>query len=264
MNLKYIKYEVKNSIAKITLNRPEVGNALDPNLAEDFFAAVTAIEADPSIRVVIVTGAGKAFCSGGDVKYLLDVVTKLTPIEIRDFLMNLGRPIMGLRSLKQPVLASINGGAVGAGFDLILHCDLRIASDEAKMGPTWVRMGIIPVMGSMYLLPQFVGRTKATEMILRGQIVSGLEAESIGLINKAVPADKLDDDCMRLAEEIAANPPLATSIIKNGIHRALDWNLEHELGHALYLQASCMKTRDFERALVAFLEKTEPEFFGDK
>ena len=263
MNLKYVLYEKIENIAKITLNRPEVGNAFDLNLSKDFFMAVSEVQEDPSIKAVIITGAGKTFSAGGDVNYLLEVVSELSPIQIRDFLIELGKPIMALRDLKQPVLAAVNGGAVGAGFDMLLHCDLRIAAERALMGPTWVRNGIIPVMGGLYLLSQFVGRTKATEMILRGQLVTGEEAKQIGLVNEAVPQDKLEEVCMEIAHDLTEKAPLAVAIIKEGLKRCMDWNLRNELEHALYLQASCMKTQDFKRGLRAFLEKKGPVFEGD-
>jgi len=263
MDLKYVIYEKTEGIAKITLNRPEVGNALDLALAKDFFEAVSDVESDTSMRVLIVTGAGKAFCAGGNVKYLLEVVSQLTPIEIRNFLMELGKPIMALRRLSQPVLAAINGGAVGAGFDLLLHCDLRVAAENAMMGPTWVRNGIIPVLGSMYILPKLIGQTRATEMILRGQTVLGKEAEQIGLVNKAVPKENLDGEVTAMARSLAKMAPLAVSIAKRGLQRGMDLSLHQELEHALYLQATCMKTEDFKRGLLAFLEKREPEFGGN-
>ena len=263
MDLKYVLYEKIDNIVKITLNRAEVGSALDLNLTRDLFLAISEVKSDSSIKAVVLTGAGKVFSAGGDVNYLLDVVSELSPIQIRDFLIELGKPIMALRELKQPVLAAINGGAVGAGFDMLLHCDLRIAAEKAVMGPTWVRNGIIPVMGGLYLLSQFVGRTKATEMILRGQLVSGEEAKQIGLVNESVPQDRLEEESMNIARDIAQKAPLAVAIIKDGLQRCMDWNLQNELEHALYLQASCMKTEDFKRGLRAFLEKKAPVFEGD-
>lgn len=263
MDLKYVLYEKIDNIAKIILNRPEVGNAFDLNLSKEFFLTVNEVREDPSIKAVVITGAGKTFSAGGDVNYLLKVVSKLSPIQIRDFLIELGKPILALRELKQPVVAAVNGGAVGAGFDMLLHCDLRIAAEKAVMGPTWVRNGIIPVMGGLYLLSQFVGRTKATEMIMRGQLVSGEEAKEIGLINDSVPQDKLEEVSMAVAHDLAEKAPLAVAIIKEGLQRCMDWNLKNELEHALYLQASCMKTDDFKRGLRAFLEKRAPVFGGD-
>ncbi|MDD5169674.1 MAG: enoyl-CoA hydratase/isomerase family protein [Syntrophales bacterium] len=255
--------EVQDNIAKITLNRPQFGNALIPELANDFLKAVNKVEADDSVRAVIITGAGKAFCAGGDLRYLLDVVSNLKPHEVRDFLMNLGAPILKLRSLKQPVIASINGAAVGAGFDLLLHCDIRIAAEDAVMGPTWVKNGIIPVMGSMSLLPRFIGISKATEMILCGSTISGKEAEGIGLVNKAVPKTNLDAESIAWAKKIIQNAPIATTIAKHGLNACCGLNLENELVRAVYEQSACMKTEDFKEGLKAIIEKRRPNFVGN-
>jgi enoyl-CoA hydratase/carnithine racemase len=185
MELKYVVYEKMGPIAKITLNRPEIGNALELNLARDLLSALEDVKSDDSIRVLVITGAGKSFCSGGDVEYLLNVVTEGTNIDCREFLIELATPIFMLRALRQPVIAAINGGAVGGGFDFTLHCDIRTASEDAVMGPMWVNVAIIPVMGAMYLLPRLIGQTRANEMILRGLTVNGREAENIGLVSKA-------------------------------------------------------------------------------
>ncbi|MEW6265067.1 MAG: enoyl-CoA hydratase-related protein [Thermodesulfobacteriota bacterium] len=254
--------EVKDNIAKITLNRPQFGNALNPELANDLLDAVNKIEADDSVKAVIITGAGKAFCAGGDLKYLLDVVSNLKPHQVRDFLMNLGAPILRLRSLSQPVIASINGAAVGVGFDFILHCDIRIAADDAIMGPTWVKNGIIPVMGSMSLLPKFIGVSKATEMILCGSTISGKEAERISLVNKAVPRADLDAESIEWANRISQNGPIALTIAKHGLNACTGFNLANELEKAVYQQSACMNTDDFKEGLKATMEKRRPSFRG--
>jgi enoyl-CoA hydratase/carnithine racemase len=262
MDLKYVIYEKTPPIAKVTLNRPEIGNALELNLARDLLAAVEDIRSDNSIMVVVITGAGKTFCAGGDVKYLLSVVSEGTNMDCREFLKELAMPIFMLRELRQPVVAAINGAAVGGGFDFLLHCDIRVASENAVMGPIWVHNAVIPVMGAMYLLPKLIGHTRATEMILRGQTIRGREAEEIGLVNKAVPLEKLDEEVMSIAEDIARKPPLAIELAKRGLQRGMDLNLQHELEYALYLQSVLFKTEDFKEGLRAFLEKREPRFRG--
>jgi 2-(1,2-epoxy-1,2-dihydrophenyl)acetyl-CoA isomerase len=254
--------EVKDSIAKITLNRPQFGNALIPELSQDLLNALSKIEDDDSVRAVIITGAGRAFCAGGDLRYLLEVVSNLKPHQIRDFLLNLGAPILKLRSLTQPVIASINGAAVGVGFDFILHCDIRIAAEDAMMGPTWVKNGIIPVMGSMSLLPKFIGISKATEMILRGDTISGKEAEKISLVNKAVSRDNLDAESKAWAKQIIRNAPIAVTTAKHGLNACNGFNLHSELEKAVYQQSACMTTEDFKEGLRAAIEKRPPNFTG--
>ena len=262
MKLDFIIYQKTEHVARIVLNRPDTANALDLNLAHDLLLALEDVESDKEIRVVIITGAGKAFCSGGDVKYLLNIVSKQSNIEIRDFLTELGKPIMKIRELKQPVVAEINGSAVGAGFDLLLHCDIRIASEKAVMGPTWIRNAVIPVLGGMYILPKLVGQTKATEMILMGQTVQGDEAQKIGLVNKVVEPVKLEEETHLIAKDLARKSPLAMFIAKRGLQRGMDLYLRHELEHALYIQSVLFKTLDFKEGLSAFLEKREPQFVG--
>jgi len=262
MYFKYIVYEKMGAVAKLTLNRPEIGNALELNLARDLLSALEDVKSDHSIRVLVITGAGKTFCSGGDVEYLLNVVSEGSNIDCREFLIELGTPIFMLRELKQPVIAAINGAAVGGGFDFTLHCDVRIASEDAVMGPMWVNNAIIPVMGAMYILPKLIGQTRANEMILRGLTVKGKEAENIGLVNKAVPLEKLEEEAMAIAEDIAKKPRLAIECAKRGLLRGMDLNLQHELEYALYLQSVLFKTEDFKEGLRAFLEKRKPDFKG--
>lgn len=262
MDYNNIIYEKSGAIAKITLNRPEARNALTLPLADEFWHAIKEVEGEGNIRSLLITGAGKTFCSGGDVNYLITEMPSKSPIEVRNFLYQLGRPILALRELQIPVIACINGPAVGAGFDLLLHCDIRIASQTAKMGSTWILNGVIPVLGGMFLLPKIVGLTKATEMIFTGELIDAQEAHKIGLINKVVADDQLHEEGLRMANKLASGPPLALSIAKNGINRGLDGLLSHELLHAVYLQASCFKTDDFKEGLTAFLEKRKPNFKG--
>jgi len=262
MTYENIIYEKSEGVARITLNRPEAGNALNLPLADELWDAVKNLEADKDIRVLIVTGAGKIFCGGGDVRYLVSEMPKKNTIEVRDFLSQLGRPVMAIRDLKIPTIAAINGAAVGAGFDFLLHCDIRIAAETAKMGSTWIVNGVIPVMGGMFLLPRMVGLTKATEMILTGELIDAQEAYRVGLLNKVVPDDQLLHEAEKMARKLVNGPPLAISIAKDGLSRALDGNFPHELMHALYLQAACFKTDDFNEGLMAFLEKRKPNFLG--
>ncbi|MEW5911364.1 MAG: enoyl-CoA hydratase/isomerase family protein [Thermodesulfobacteriota bacterium] len=254
--------EIKDNIAKITLNRPQFGNALTPELSNELLSAIDKVEANDSVKAVIITGAGKVFCAGGDLRYLLEVVSSLRPHEIREFLVKLGAPILKLRTLKQPVIASINGAAVGVGFDFLLHCDIRIAAEDAVMGPTWVKNNIIPVMGSMSLLSKFIGISKATEMILCGDTISGKEAERINLINKSVPKENLATESIAWAKKILRNGPIAVTMAKHGLHECNGSHLQFELEKAVYQQSACMKTEDFKEGLKATIEKRPPNFLG--
>ncbi len=262
MEFKNIILQKKGAVATLTLNRPEERNAMNIPLVQEMWEAVQNIKEDKTVRVLIVTGAGKTFCAGGDVNFLLNELAKEPPVGIRGLLQLIGRPIVALRELEIPVIAAINGAAVGAGFDLLLHCDFRIAAQGARVGPTWILNGVIPVVGSMVLLPKLVGVTQATDMILRGRTVDAEEGYRIGLHTKVVPPENLIPECEKLAEELSAGPPLAMAIAKQGIQRGMDGRVDYELGYALYLQTFCMTTEDFKGALKAFLEKRKPEFKG--
>jgi enoyl-CoA hydratase/carnithine racemase len=262
MEFKNVIVQKKGPVATLTLNRPGERNALNIPMVQEMWEAIQAIKEDKGVRVLIVTGAGKAFCGGGDVNFLLNELAKQPPLGIRDLLHLIGRPIVAIRELEIPVIAAINGAAVGAGFDLLLHCDFRIAAKGAMVGPTWILNGVIPVVGSMVLLPKFVGVTQATDMILRGRMVDADEGYRIGLHTQVVPPEELIPTCEKIAEELAAGPPLAMALAKKGIQRGLDGRVDYELGHALYLQTLCMTTEDFKGALKAFLDKQKPQFKG--
>ena len=249
-------------MATITFNRPEARNAMNLPLVLEFWEAIQVVKEDKQIRSLIITGAGKVFCGGGDVNFLLNELANEPPLGIRNLLQLIGRPIVALRELEIPVIAAINGSAVGAGFDLLLHCDFRIAAKGVNVGPTWILNGIIPVVGSMVLLPKLVGVTQATDMILRGRMVDADEGYRLGLHTRVVPPGELMAECEKLASELASGPPLAMALAKQGINRGMDGRVDHELGYALYLQTLCMTTEDFKGALTAFLEKRKPEFAG--
>jgi len=262
MEFENIILQKKGPVATLTLNRPGERNALNIPMVQEMWEAIQEIKEDKSLRVLIITGAGKVFCGGGDVHFLLNELAQQPPLEIRGLLHLIGRPIVALRELEIPVIAAINGAAVGAGFDLLLHCEFRIAAKGTMVGPTWILNGIIPVVGSMVLLPKLVGVTQATDMILRGRMVDADEGYRIGLHTKVVPPEELIPACEKIAEELASGPPLAMALAKQGIQRGLDGRVDYELGYALYLQTICMTTEDFKGALKAFLEKRKPEFTG--
>lgn len=263
MAFQNVLLEKKDRVATLTLNRPDALNALHIPMVREMWQAVQEVKEDKEIRVLIVTGAGKVFCGGGDVNFLMNDLIPEPPIGIRGLLQEIGRPIVALRELEIPVIAAINGAAVGAGFDLLLHCEFRVAAQGAKVGPTWIRNGIIPVVGSMVLLPKFVGLTRATDMILRGAVVDADEGYRIGLHTKVVPPEALIPECEKLALELASAPPLAMAMAKTGIHRGLDGRVDYELGYALYLQTVCMTTQDFREGLQSFLDKRRPQFKGE-
>jgi len=262
MTQSHIIFEVSDHIGKVTLNRPDLKNALSPDLMAELGAVIKTVSEDKQIRVLIITGAGDAFSGGGDVNRLLED-RKKSSSEIREFLKKLyGGGALSLRTLEIPVIGAINGAAVGAGFELLLHCDFRIAADTAKMGPIWARISTIPALGGMFLLPRIVGLGRATQMMMLGEVIDAAEAYRIGLVNSVVPKNDLESASLDLARRLARGASAAISIIKNGINRGLDGTLMNEIDYAIYMQSICMKMEDCEEGIRAFKEKRKPQFKG--
>jgi enoyl-CoA hydratase/carnithine racemase len=250
-------------VGRITLNRPSVKNDLNPATMMEFGSAVQEIARDPQVKALIVTGAGDCFSSGGDVDKILNEDSHKSTTEIHDFLKKLyGQGGIALRNLEIPVIGAINGPAVGAAFDLSLLFDIRIASETAKFGSIWVKISTIPALGGMFLLPRIIGLTRATYMMMTAEIIDAQEAYRIGLVNKVVPPDTLQDTTMELAQRLAKGATGAISIIKNGINRGLDGTLMGEVDYAMYMQSICMKMDDCREGIMAFKEKRKPNFKG--
>lgn len=262
MEFQKIIYEKTGGIAKIKFNRPGQLNSLDLQFCKEFLEAIKDVEQDDDVKALIITGTGKGFCAGGDINMLVEAMANQSPMTIRENLKIVGTPILLLKELNKPVIAAINGVAVGAGFDMLLQCDIRICADKAKMGATWIKNAIIPVLGGLYLLPRIVGITKATEMVMTGDLVDAEEALKIGLVNKVVPLEKLDEEAEKFARRLVSSPTSALAMVKRGLNRALDGNYSQEMEYALYLQTTCMTTKDFSEALNAFLEKRPASFTG--
>ncbi len=182
MDLEYISYKKENTIAKITLNRPEVLNALNLEMVDEFLKALRTAEFDREVRVIVITGAGKAFCSGADIHELQEEIDPTQPTLFRHLLRGTFQTLLSLSKIEKPVISSINGIAAGAGLNLALASDLRIASDKARFSSMFVRRGLVPDVGGLYFLPRLVGMAKAKEMCFFGDIIYAEEALRIGLI----------------------------------------------------------------------------------
>src|SRR5258708_5549062 len=209
--------ETADAVTTITLNRPEKLNAFSGTMREDLLAALRAADVDPACRVAVITGAGRAFCAGGDVEYMSGL-QKDGDVERFRKLLDAGRDVVTqIAEMAKPVIASVNGIAAGAGCNLALACDYRIASEAAKFGETFVRIGIHPDWGGTWLLPRLVGTGRALEMMMTGRMVDAAEAFAIGIVERVVAADALADETTKLARAIAQGPPLAIA----GIKRAL-------------------------------------------
>lgn len=267
MKYQTILLDKAEGIATLTLNRPERLNALNDQMAEELVDVLHVIDKDDEIRVLVITGAGRAFCSGADVRdRFMRLIEEAKKGEGRVERLGVGRfaeeACMALQKLRPPVIASINGPAVGFGCTLALACDMRIASDEARLGLVFVRVGLTPEFGSTYFLPRLVGIAKACELVFTGKIIDATEAKEIGLVNQVVPAAQLKATTDELAKSIAEGPPLAIQLAKGGLHQGLSNDLSTQLQYETFAISTCRQTQDHEEGARAFLEKRKPVFQG--
>jgi len=258
---KHVLYEVKDNIAHITLNRPEKKNAFSPEMINLWRKHLEEVKADDSVRVIIVTGKGDTFCSGGDIRDMAD--GKLRSWDMKRFLWDgVHRIVLTLEDLDKPVIAAINGYAMGAGLDMALMCDLRICSDRAKLAESYITMGLVPGDGGAYFLPRLVGVSNALELLLTGDIVSAEEALKLGIVNRVVPHEHLLEEALRLAQRIADKPPLAVRMMKRAVYQAQTSSLRSHLDYISSQLALLSETEDHIEAAKAFLEKRKPLFKG--
>jgi enoyl-CoA hydratase/carnithine racemase len=263
MNFSNIVFEEMDSVARITFNRPDVRNALNPELLGEMIQVVEHLSNSDKIRALIITGTADIFSGGADLNYLENDLCKQSTTQIHKTLMEYyGKAALSLRRLPFPVIAAVNGPAVGAGFDLSLNCDMRVAGKSASMGSIWVRICTIPALGGMYLLPRIVGYGRASEMIFSGDIISADEAYRIGLVNHVYEDDQLQRKALELANRLAKKAPGAVKIAKNGLNRGMDGTFSSEVDYAVYMQGICLKMDDCREGIQAFKEKREPKFTG--
>ncbi len=251
-------------IATLTLNRPDKLNALDETMACELLDAFTRVEQDNDIRVLIITGNGRAFCAGADIKdiFLKRIEERKIGKEGYDIAGWLTKACSQLRKMTRPTIASINGHAVGAGITLPLECDIRIASEEARISLPFPQVGVTPECGSTYSLPRLVGIAKACELVFAGKTIGAKEAKEIGLVNQVVPAAELKTATYELAKTIAEGAPLAIQMAKKGLYQGLNANLEDQLQYEEQSLNATLDTEDHEEGLRAFLEKRQPVFKG--
>jgi enoyl-CoA hydratase/carnithine racemase len=258
----HILYETEDHIAKIIINRPESKNAFSPEMITLWRESLGKAHLDKNIRVIVVTGKGETFCSGGDIREMAE--GKLHSWDMKEFLWEgVHRIVLALEDLDKPVIAAINGAAMGAGLDMAIMCDLRVCSDKAKMAESYIMMGVAPGDGGAYFLPRLVGIARALELLLTGRVIGPKEALDIGLVNRVVPHEKLMNETMSLAEEIASKPPLAARIIKRAVYQAQRSDLRFHLDYISSQLALLSETRDHQEAARAFLEKRRPVFKGE-
>ena len=262
MEFKSIIYTKEKGIAKITINRPEVRNALNMTVRQDIRNAIEDIKEDKSIKVAIITGAGdKAFISGADIAEFKEagpIATehlRASPLGIQLY--------WDIENLPTPVIAMINGFCLGGGCEVAMACDIRIASENARFGQPEISIGIIPGGGGTQRLPRLVGWGRAKELIYTGKIIDAAEAERIGLVNKVVPLDKLEETVNELAETIASKSPLIIRFAKEVINRGMYTDLPTGLNYEKSYFSLCFASKDHKEGITAFLEKRKPEFKGE-
>lgn len=255
----YLKYQVDNGVATITLNRPEVYNALNDEITFEFQDALKATAKDEKVRVIVITGEGKAFCSGQDLK-------AASGDQKRSFLQSLNKrynPIISaMRSLPKPIVCRLNGVAAGAGCSLALACDIIVASEDATLIEVFINIGLVPDSGSSYFLPRLVGMAKAFEMCSMGSRVKASEAAAIGLVNKCVPADQLDATVKTYTDYFATAPTRSIGLIKKMLSKSATSTLEQMLEYEAYCQEIAGSSHDYKEGVSAFLEKRKPDFTG--
>lgn len=256
-----------DGVVVLTLNRPELRNPIsDSEMVEALLGALARLDNDNSARVAILTGAGKGFSSGGNVKDMVMGGSLNTgdPVKTRrGYKQGIQRLPLAFRKLEVPVIAAVNGAAVGAGCDLACMCDLRIAGESARFAESFVKLGLIAGDGGSWLLPRVVGWSKAAEMALTGDMIDAQEALACGLVSKVVPDAELLDAARALAFRIAANPAHATRMTRRLLWESREYPLETVLEMAAAMQASAHHTADHAEAVAAFLEKREPRFTGN-
>jgi enoyl-CoA hydratase len=250
-----------DGVAVLTLNRPESGNAVVPETAADLRTALDDLEADVTVRALVLTGAGKVFCAGADLdlmQHYLDheLATAEEPLNARVLFPIVHR----IAASRLPVVAAINGGATAGGLDLALACDLRIASSRAKLGETYIRLGLTPATGGTWFLPRLVGSAMAAELALTGDIVDAARALEIGLVNRVVSPEELLPAAIELAGRIAARPRHAVEATKNALRQSWSHDLVSSTTAGFWAVSALFRTADLREGVAAVREKREPQF----
>ena len=253
-------FEVAEAVATITLNRPEALNALTIALKRDLLAAFVAVGRDRSVRAVVLTGAGRAFCAGQDLKERLESNAPPLAVELRE---RYNPIIRAMRGLDQPIVGAINGVAAGAGASLAFACDLRLASELASFRLAFGRIGLVPDSGATWFLPRLVGAARAAELAMLDEPLSAVEAERIGIVTRVVPADSLASEAHGVAVRLAALAPRALALTKHALERNWSVGLDAALDDEAYRQGIAGSSADHREGIAAFLEKRQPRFHGE-
>jgi 2-(1,2-epoxy-1,2-dihydrophenyl)acetyl-CoA isomerase len=256
----HIRVDRADGVGTLTLDRPEKLNAFAGRMRQELGDAFEELERDPDVRVIVLTGAGRAFCAGADIGYMAELVAR-GDVEAMAALVEAGRRVVtAMRASTKPVIGSINGAAAGGGANLALACDLRIASERAKLGQTFNRIGLHPDWGATYFLPRLVGPAKALELFWMADVIDADECLRLGLFNRVVPHDALVEETLAVARALAEKPALAIALAKRAVYASLDRSLPEMLDYELDAQLRCFESGDAAEGIRAFREKRAPLF----
>ena len=257
-----VLYTKESGIATITLNRPDKMNAFIPEIATGLYNRVEEAIKDDDVRVIVITGTGRAFCAGADVKTMAERAQ--AGIQSESSARPGGRVHLALllQSCDKPVIAAMNGVAVGVGLDMALACDIRIASDKATMSEAYIRRGMLPAGGGAYFLPRLVGLDRALLISWTGDMIDAKEAERIGLVTMVVPHDELLASTREIAEKIANGPKVAVQKTKRAIYDGLTMDLKTSLDYTMGIRRDLLKSEDHKEGTTSFVEKRAPQFKG--
>jgi 2-(1,2-epoxy-1,2-dihydrophenyl)acetyl-CoA isomerase len=259
----YVLVEKIGAVGKLILNRPEKLNAVIGGMREEIISSLQALSEDSKIRVVVITGAGRAFCAGGDIHHLRELVDSQNLEGLKEMLF-LGKSLVTLiRKMPKPVLAAVNGPAAGAGLNLALSCDIRIASEKAVFGASFSKIGLHPDWGGSWFLPRLAGPSRALELIFTGEPIDAQEAYRIGLVNHVYSETEFYPAVDKLCAALAARPPQALALAKTLVWESCHWGLEETLESEIQNQIESFQTKDAREGIHAFLEKRAPVFSGE-
>jgi enoyl-CoA hydratase/carnithine racemase len=262
MTFQDIDVVVTAGLGMISLNRPEKSNALRPQTLQELCRGVDELSQNDAVRVLVLRGNGKHFSAGADFEFL-DRLTAMPSVAIQqEIYAHFQGAARRIYQCPKPTVALVSGAAVTVGCELALACDFRIASEDAKFQESWIKLGLMPPLGGLFLLPRLIGLGRAAQMVLRGEAVSGLAAVAMGLATEAVPADRIDERGRAFATELAGLPPVAYATVKEALHRGLESSMQSEWTANIIAQAMLLGTEDFREGLAAVKERRPPKFAG--
>lgn len=260
---KIILFEKTEGVAIITLNRPDKLNAFNDELSFALQDALKEAEKDNAVRAVVITGAGRGFCSGQDLQNRKFSDASEGRPHLSESIRRRYNPIISkIRKMEKPVIAAVNGVAAGAGSSLALACDFRVVSEGASFVQSFSKVGLVPDSGATFILPRLIGVTKAFELMLTAEKLDAKTANELGLINKLVPQEKVMEEALAFARQLAAGPTKAYGLTKRAINRAIYPDLDELLEYEAYLQEIAGRSDDFQEGVTAFLEKRQPAYTG--